>query len=171
MDTEFRMTMRMAIEAMQTHEFYAEANGTIGPKKVAAALHVTSKHVYRLGQPEEADGVRNDMDRLIALIDVLGAHPHARPLLKKMRLYLEAQFSRVLDHDHGSLPITGLDYAREGGTAMKELAEFVETLDDPERMDTRKALTEGAEACAAVERLFRRVLAASMQQQQPQPVR
>lgn len=145
---------------MQPTDFYREAIETIGAKKVAAALGLSVPHVYRLKLPEEEGGSRTDLDRFVMLIDVMGSHPAARPLLKQMRLFIESQFARVLDGEDGSA-MTGASLARDGATVLREVAEFVAALDEPDQMDMRKALREGAEALHVVEQMLRRLMAMS----------
>lgn len=155
--------MPMRHDTWQPCDFIQAAIDEIGAKKVAAALGVGVQHVYRLGKPEESGGSRTDLDRLVHLIDVLGSHPAARPLLKQLRLYINCQFARVLDGEQLE-PLTAASVFREGGMVLKEVSEFVAELDEPGRMDTRKVLREGHEALHAVELLVQRIMAMPMKE-------
>ena len=147
---------------MQPCEFYDEANKLVGPKKVAAVHGIGVQQAYKIAQPEEAGGSRTDLDRFLLFVDMLGAYPSARPMLKRMRLYIDAQFARVLDGE--TVPLTELDFVREGAVVLKEVSEFLAELDEPERMNLMKAVREGSEAAQAVEGLLRRIMAISSQQ-------
>lgn len=145
-------------EPMQPHELYRAGIEHGLAKKMSAVLGVGLQQVYRLGRPPEEDGSRTDLDRLELLLDLYGSHPEMRPTLRLARIYIESVFARVLDGEDASA-VTGVSLARDGATVLREVSEFVATLDEPDQMDTMRALREGAEALNAIEAMLRRIIA------------
>ena len=149
---------------MQSHEFYQTAIKAANAKKLASSLGISLAHAYRYAKPEDDGGSRNDLDGVVALIDLLAAY--SRPTLVLLRAFLDMHFTRAMGVEQSDAPcVTSLP--RKGGAAMKELAEFISVL-DPERMDTVCVAREGAEAVNAVESLFRDAMhALTMQAREP----
>lgn len=142
----------------ETHELYRAAIDAIGAKKVAHALGLSLSHTYRLQRPpmDESDGdgtgARSDVDRIEMLIDVLAAHPYARPVLHQWRLHFEAMFRRALDREE-IRPVSDEALARKVGDVCREFGEFLRECGPT--LDARRVLKEGAEAIEAIERIIR----------------
>jgi hypothetical protein len=141
-----------------THELYRAAIDAIGAKKVAHALGLSLSHTYRLQRPpmDESDGdgtgARSDADRIEMLVDVLAAHPYARPVLHRGRLHFDALFRRALDRED-MRPLSAEALAAQVGGVCKEFGEFLRECGP--MLEPHRVLKEGAEAIEAIERLIR----------------
>lgn len=148
---------------MQSHEFYQAAIDAANAKKLQKALGVSLAHAYRFAKPEEDGGSRNDLDGVEALIDLFAAYDRSSLIL--LRAWIDSAFERALGGSVATAPdLTSL--SRRGGAAMKELVEFIQTL-DPQELDLARVSREGAEAVNAIEALFRDAVQAASAQQQP----
>jgi len=140
-----------------THELYRAAIDAIGAKKVAHALGLGLSHTYRLQRApmDEGDadgtGARSDVDRIEMLIDVLAAHPNARPALHLWRLHFDALFARAVDRATPR-PLTEEGLAAEVGRTCKEFGELLAEC-GPD-LDPARVRKEGTEAIEAIKRLI-----------------
>lgn len=141
----------------ESYELFKDAIEAIGARKVARALGLQSvSSAYRLARhPMDEDdpdgtGARNDLDRLEQLMDVLAAHPHARPVLIRFRLFFDGTFRRALDHEE-VLPLTSDRVADKAARLCKE---FGELLAEMPSMDPDRIVNEGSELMAVLDRLI-----------------
>lgn len=144
-----------------SHELFAASIEVIGAKKVASALNLSLAHTYRLQRsPLDEDpngtGARNDVDRIEQLVDVLAAHPRARPVLHRWRLYFDALFRRAIDHEDAR-PVSEGAFAERVGQAVIEFGEMLKQCGSD--VDPARVAKEGAETIEAIERLVRSALA------------
>lgn len=135
-----------------SHVLYKAACDAIGAKKVASALNLSLACTYRLCQPMEADGIRSDIDRIEQLVDVLAAHPRARPVVHLFRLHFESVFKRTEDYD-SPLPLTDERLAQKAGTICNEVGDLLRTLQPG--YDSTVVAKEASEVIVAVERLMK----------------
>lgn len=138
---------------LESHEMVRQMIDAVGVRRVARALNVGTSHVYRMARhpmddsDPEGTGTRNDFDRLELLVDVLAAHPQARPTLRLMRLWFESLFARALDNDQG-IALDDIERVHRLGHVVKEFGEFMEHAGPHE--DPARIAREGAEAMEAI---------------------
>lgn len=84
-------------------ELYRETVEVAGVKRVARALGLSDRMVYLLARdpmdpehPDQTGAARNDLDRLVTLLEVVSTLPSARPLLHKWRAFFEQLFDRLI---------------------------------------------------------------------------
>lgn len=134
---------------MESHEIYARAISAIGAKKVARALGLSLSHVYRFQRhpcddsDPEGTGARNHLDALEQLVDILAAHPRARPVIVHLRLWFESLFKRALDRTQGE-PTTLNELRAQSTNALREVADVVDACNDMETEFCRQKITDEA---------------------------
>lgn len=96
--------------------------------------------------------VRDDLERVVQVIDALAARPHARRALIMWRLFLEDHLARAVDHDSPS-PLTCEQVIDHVERISREYADVVHEC--RKNFDADKLALQGAELIAAVTTLVR----------------
>lgn len=151
---------------VETHQLYAEAKRQVGAKVCADALGVGVAHFYKLcSDPMSLDvPIRDDVQRLQNLLEVLAARPHAKPALILFRLYFDDLFARLIDHD----AVTPLDCHGITDHVERLCREFADLVHEvkPGFVSDRIA-SEGSQLMAAVTKLVRCAEVADNAEQKP----
>lgn len=146
-------------DQIETHQIMGHALEVAGAKRVAHTLGLSLGHTYKLARhpmdasDPEGTGVRNDLDRIEALADLLASRPGGAAVLVEMREWFDGLFERAL----GTRPSAGLTPERMASEASRTLTEFGQFIAEcrPGAYDPERLVREGAEAVAAIESLMR----------------
>lgn len=140
-----------------TSELWAEVIEAAGPKKAAAAVGRDISTIYRWARSKwdvDPDGTGSNglFDWFEAVVEVLAARPSARPTLRKLQLWSDALFRRVLDH-HETKPLPQDELRRKAGAMLHNTADLLEGLSGGQ-VDTDRVVNVALETRELLERII-----------------
>lgn len=139
-----------------TWELWKLMIDAVGVRPLARANGVTEATIYRYARPpmhEDPDGTGtpNRFDALEATVEVLAFREAGRPVLRILRLYIEALFAQGLDRVHPR-PISVVGLRAELPRLLREFADVVEAV-GAEDACAQRITREWAEVVECGERL------------------
>ncbi len=139
---------------IETTQLISAAGEAVGYKKLSHALGLSLAHTYKLAaDPMSLDQpVRNDLDRIGSVIDLLAALPHARPALILWKEFFDEAFNRALNREH----LSALTCEAVPAVAEKLCREFADVLRECRKDYVPDALAkQAAELMAELSLLIR----------------
>lgn len=143
---------------MQSWEFFNAARAIVGADRMRAPLGLRAvQSVHALCNPtveEDPDsyGVRNPVDRMDDLKDILSSYPEGRALLNRWQTREDREHARRV----GSVlrqKLTPATLAKETSDAVREFADFLACC-TPHGFDADRLVQEASEAVAEIQDLI-----------------
>lgn len=139
---------------METNDLFHIAGDAVGFKQLSHALGLSLAHTYKLAaDPMSLDvPVRNDLDRIASVVDMMAARPHAKPALVLWRTWFQDLFARAIYDERA--PVLTCDNVQ--ATTERLCSEFADVLKECRKDFVPEAVAkQAAELMAVLETLVR----------------